>query len=105
MTPRECDDMVTYWLHSAQSAPHLLVRVVRERDLETCTALSVTPKDKNACVDVAIHRIYFLLHPCNTLDPAIAAKMLAIPCVPESIKDEFPITRDPGVVSPPVKMS
>ena len=46
MTPRERDDMVTYWLHAVQSAPHLLVRVVSQRDLEACAALSVTPKTR-----------------------------------------------------------
>ena len=98
MTPRERDDMVTYWLHSVQSAPHLLVHVVSQRDLETCAALNVSLKDtsKAAGVEVAIHCIYLLLHPCDTLDPALEAKMLSAPCVPENVKDEFPVVRDPA---------
>ena len=100
MTPRERDDMVTYWLHAVQGAQHLLIRVVRQRDLERCAALSVTPKDPSTCpVEVAIHRIYLLLHPCDTLDtldPALAAKMVTVPCIPANVKDEFPIVRDPA---------
>ena len=97
MIPRERDDMVTYWLRAVQGAQHLLIRVVRQCDLERCAALSVAPKDGSACpVEVAIHRIYLLLHPCDTLDPALAAKMLTVPCVPPNVKDEFPIVRDPA---------
>ena len=96
MTPRERDDMVTYWLHAVQSARHLLVRVVSQHDLEACAALKVTPKDKAAGVEVSIHRIYLLLHSCDTLDPALEAKMPTVPCVPENVKGEFPIVRDPA---------
>ena len=97
MIPRERDDMVTYWLRAVQGAQHLLIRVVRQRDLERCAALSVAPKDGSPCpVEVAIHRIYLLLHPCDTLDPALAAKMATAPCIPPNVKDEFPIVRDPA---------
>ena len=95
LTPRERDDMVTYWLRSVQGAKHLLVRVVRQSDLASCAALNVEVED-DAPVGVSVHRVYLLLHPCEELDEEVAAKMLREPCVPENVRDEFPITRDPS---------
>lgn len=95
LTPRERDDMVTYWLRSVQGAKHLLVRVVRQSDLASCAALNVEVED-DAPVGVSVHRVYLLLHPCEELDEEVAAKMLREPCVPENVRDEFPIARDPS---------
>ena len=98
LTPRERDDMVTYWLHSVQGARHLLVRVVKQEDLASCAALNVEMKGKEGeekSVTVSIHRVYLLLHPCDRVDEEAAAKMLRVPCVPGNVSGEFPIVRDP----------
>ena len=94
LTPRERDDMVTYWLHSVQGAKHLLVRVVKQSDLASCAALNVEVED--ASVKMSVHRVYLLLHPCEEIDEEITGKMLRVPCVPENVKDEFPIARNPS---------
>ena len=101
LTPRERDDMVTYWLHSVQGAKHLLVRVVKQEDLASCAALSVEVKGKEGeeeekGVAVSIHRVYLLLHPCDSVEEAAAAKMLREPRVPGNVSGEFPIVRDPS---------
>ena len=93
--------MTTWWhIGSTLSSLHanLLVHVVSQHDLETCAALNVSLKDtsKATGIEVAIHCIYLLLHPCDTLDPALEAKMPTVPCVPENVKDEFPVVRDPA---------
>lgn len=93
LTPRERDGMVTYWLHGVQGAKHLLVRVVKQEDLASCAALSVEVKGKES-VAVSIHRVYLLLHPCDRVEEAAAAKMLREPCVPGNVSGEFPIVRD-----------
>ena len=96
LTPRERDDMVTYWLHSVQGAKHLLVRVVKQEDLASCAALNVEVKGKEEKgVAVSIHRVYLLLHPCDRVEEAAAAKMLREPRVPGNVSGEFPIVRDP----------
>ena len=97
LTPRERDDMVTYWLHSVQGARHLLVRVVKQEDLASCAALNVEVKRKEGeekSVAVSIHRVYLLLHPCDRVEEAAAAKMLREPRVPGNVSGEFPIVRD-----------
>ena len=97
LTPRERDDMVTYWLHSVQGATHLLVRVVKQEDLASCAALSVDVKGKEEKgVAVSVHRVYLLLHPCDRVEEAAAAKMLREPRVPGNVSGEFPIVRDPS---------
>ena len=95
LTPRERDDMVTYWLHSVQGARHLLVRVVKQEDLASCAALNVEVKGEKS-VAVAVHRVYLLLHPCDRVEEAAAAKMLREPRVPGNVRGEFPIVRDPS---------
>ena len=95
LTPRERDDMVTYWLHSVQGAKHLLVRVVKQEDLASCAALSVEVKGEKKSVAVSIHRVYLLLHSCDRVEEATAAKMLREPRVPGNVSGEFPIVRDP----------
>ena len=44
---------------------------------------------------VSIHRVCLLLHPCDRVEEAAAAKMLREPCVPGNVSGEFPIVRDP----------
>ena len=96
LTPRERDDMVTYWLHSVQGARHLLVRVVKQEDLASCAALSVEVNGKEEkSVEVSVHRVYLLLHPCDRVEEAAAANMLREPRVPGNVSGEFPIVRDP----------
>lgn len=96
LTPRERDDMVTYWLHNIQGAEHLLVRVVRQRDLAECAALDVSVGgDDEGRVGVSVHRVYLLLYPCSEVDGEVGSKMITQPCVPSNVRDEFPIVRDP----------
>ena len=94
LTPREREDMVTYWLHSIQDARHLLIRVVRQSDLASCATLNVEVEDASA--KVSVHRVYLLLHPCEEIDEDVATKTLKELCIPDNVRDEFPIVRDPS---------
>lgn len=96
MTPRERDDMVTFWLHSVMGAKHLLARVVRQSDLELCDVMRVGGMDGSVGVEVSVHRVCLLLHPCDKVEEEVAEKMIKRPCVPENVRGEFPIVRDPS---------
>lgn len=95
MTPRERDDMVTFWLHSVIGAKHLMVRVVRQSDLDLCDVMNVG-KVSDGGVEVSVHRVCLLIHPCESVSEEIAEKMVRTPCVPLNVRDEFPIVRDPS---------
>ena len=94
LTPRERDDMVTYWLHSVQGTMYLLVRVAKQSELCSWARLGVRVED--ASVKTSVHRVYILLHPCKKVGEEVAAKMLREPCIPSNIRDEFPIVRGPS---------
>jgi len=107
LNTREQDDFVTFWAHHVfESGPLFLVRVVPEAELAKCAELTVSAKCEDGSeVPVSVRRVYITLIACKELPPALLEKKDkfikwncgdAITELPNELKNEYPITRNPN---------